>query len=1525
MPNQTKYASYVETSFAGGGSGVWSNPQNAESSDNLYAVAVCNEATSEFLLFRGFFFSLPTNVTIDGFEVGIERHANGVAIFDETVRLVKGGAVAGDSSADTVNPWSIGADQTVVYGGSDQLWGETWTRQNVNSSGFGAVLTAENLLVGDGTASVDSLYVTVHYHFEEVASGGSSVGGVAIVDPWVMVGGVQLGGVAASIIVDMTEVSGGVQVSGSVTHSFSKIVGGGIEIGGSAPITSDPSIVGSGGVEVGGFAGRTTHDIVDVEGGVSAGGTSPSLSFYAPLEGVKIGGESTVLSSIVTSGGVSVSGENHSGGVHNLSGEGGVKPGGEVNESGVIHRTVVADGGVEVDQEPDAHLLLPTADYGITGRSISSTGGVYVTNVNDPTIINYRFELNKTFLWHLRTYLVKDLTFFWSTGLLIIYWYRVVAKPIEDCDCCKKVITNVHARTVAELCEKLSERNWTWPIDTIEKFRRPAALGNAINGWENQQEAIDDYDLESSALENCHDLESIEFCEIPQCANYCIDFDLRVSFSFDMSKYSVNAFHDYESGDGESEDRAIRISGDADTTHFRIIPDFPYESNDYGADPDGNETDPQRMAIEISGSAVAWSSHQRSDGGGILTAVEAHTSFTNWQFIGGVWPFVVTASPSIAESVSSLNQEGSVIEGDQPWLSLNNALLPDGSDASTDISWGENSEFLVLRGFRLNIPLVGPKISQVVKIDRIQVHIDRWTTQVGTEDLRFFLVSGDEVISNNIEQTDFRWPLIPTMITYGDDPTSFEPNQNRFRNIDELVWNPWDINVLNSADFGVAIQVHDVVGAGGTFGRVDHITLEVTYDYVEHQTLRTGGSARQISSAYNHTSDGSIQVGGKVDTYTTWNYLPNAIGLGQPTSVVFGGGHAMALSYIVPEQNTLWLDAGNPVDEANTGVVAYWTNDATNQPLSDFLDGTFDSSAQWQDATNANVADIKFAYIDISPDDLDSDFLVVRNLGLNLGEHWKVHGIRVIMGLRGTRSSEDDSPGDPPIFGGGTIEGSGGIRVSGGWTVGGVRVSGVADETFEDVTDVRDRYVYLVRGDNIISDNLAKDLPWPAFPGYNVAYYGSTGFDGEPQFRDQDLSPWDVEEINDSKFGVAIAVSNLGVTVDTVAEIDGIAIELTVEAFGRILTVSSHVNLLGSSGAYPDHQPGRGGMVVGGEGEVKPFWDEVDGGTSVDGKSIVQQHFFYDVTADGTTEIEGSIVIGGGAFATDTIFDHVANGGCGVSGLAKEEFSRQIFVSDGNAIFILGGAEIRATSAGSVTVSMQADMQIIDFQGIFSEDVDEQDIETITDEVSQCGCLTIPMFVTLEHNILERNNIFVQFLARNNFFMSRTIELSHNVPNDSWQANFHYRGLSSDSNTEEKWDFVFELQCTNMMGSIDIGRNVWKLAISVFRENLITGEDFDTRIVIGLMPEPICDTNANELEFDVSFNTQTNVATVIPEDAIVYQSTLFDNIGLFKTSSWVSYPELVLSISQSGFSEPQQRVDLYDAVVIGEGPPLPSS
>lgn len=61
------------------------------------------------------------------------------------------------------------------------------------------------------------------------------------------------------------------------------------------------------------------------------------------------------------------------------------------------------------------------------------------------------------------------------------------------------------------------------------------------------------------------------------------------------------------------------------------------------------------------------------------------------------------------------------------------------------------------------------------------------------------------------------------------------------------------------------------------------------------------------------------------------------------------------------------------------------------------------------------------------------------------------------------------------------------------------------------------------------------------------------------------------------------------------------------------------------------------------------------------------------------------------------------------------------------------------------------------------------------------------------------------------------------------ECNLHYRGQSAESSTPESWDLVFELQCTDVVGGIGIGSNVWKLATQIIRKNLITRESFDTR------------------------------------------------------------------------------------------------
>ena len=82
---------------------------------------------------------------------------------------------------------------------------------------------------------------------------------------------------------------------------------------------------------------------------------------------------------------------------------------------------------------------------------------------------------------------------------------------------------NIHARTIAELCEKLSERKFIFPIESVQRFTRPASLGNIFSDFEDQQELIDAFD---EANGDCQALEEVNICDVPSCADFSIDFDL---------------------------------------------------------------------------------------------------------------------------------------------------------------------------------------------------------------------------------------------------------------------------------------------------------------------------------------------------------------------------------------------------------------------------------------------------------------------------------------------------------------------------------------------------------------------------------------------------------------------------------------------------------------------------------------------------------------------------------------------------------------------------------------------------------------------------------------------------------------------------------------------------------------------------------------------------------------------------------------------------------------------------------------
>ena len=139
----------------------WDTPSNASASDNTRASAtlLLSEIT-KYLKATNFGFSIPTGSTIRGIVVEVEKSsALATTVEDNSVKIVKGGTISGDNKA-AAGAWDT-TDTYASYGSATDLWGVTWTAEDINNSGFGVVVAAD--ATAAGTARIDHIRITIHY------------------------------------------------------------------------------------------------------------------------------------------------------------------------------------------------------------------------------------------------------------------------------------------------------------------------------------------------------------------------------------------------------------------------------------------------------------------------------------------------------------------------------------------------------------------------------------------------------------------------------------------------------------------------------------------------------------------------------------------------------------------------------------------------------------------------------------------------------------------------------------------------------------------------------------------------------------------------------------------------------------------------------------------------------------------------------------------------------------------------------------------------------------------------------------------------------------------------------------------------------------------------------------------------------------------------------------------------------------------------------------------------------------------
>lgn len=149
----------------------WSFPANAALDDGseaqITASTYDSPDISERLYVRQFAFNIPSNATIDGVVVEIERRsiiANSGK--DYRVQLINGTSptdafLIGTNKAVPATIWPTTAT-IATYGGANDTWGATLTPAIINTNNFGVTLSAQ-ANIANADIGVDFIRVTVYY------------------------------------------------------------------------------------------------------------------------------------------------------------------------------------------------------------------------------------------------------------------------------------------------------------------------------------------------------------------------------------------------------------------------------------------------------------------------------------------------------------------------------------------------------------------------------------------------------------------------------------------------------------------------------------------------------------------------------------------------------------------------------------------------------------------------------------------------------------------------------------------------------------------------------------------------------------------------------------------------------------------------------------------------------------------------------------------------------------------------------------------------------------------------------------------------------------------------------------------------------------------------------------------------------------------------------------------------------------------------------------------------------------------
>jgi hypothetical protein len=147
----------------------WIDINNVNAEDEFFAsfgnLPEITDSHTDYLLTQDFGFTIPAGTIITGIKVEVKCSDPNSRTSDYSVRIVKTGSITGDEKATGTNYPSD--NDYMVYGGSTDLWGETWDYKFIDDNHFGVAIAAQRNK-NDGISTdgqVDNIKITVYYTF----------------------------------------------------------------------------------------------------------------------------------------------------------------------------------------------------------------------------------------------------------------------------------------------------------------------------------------------------------------------------------------------------------------------------------------------------------------------------------------------------------------------------------------------------------------------------------------------------------------------------------------------------------------------------------------------------------------------------------------------------------------------------------------------------------------------------------------------------------------------------------------------------------------------------------------------------------------------------------------------------------------------------------------------------------------------------------------------------------------------------------------------------------------------------------------------------------------------------------------------------------------------------------------------------------------------------------------------------------------------------------------------------------------